>query len=166
MARRRWWLFMWFFRWWLATKALPQAGSEQANGRSLVCVRVCFFKSLFVVKRRGQPDSLQLNVFPGEENFAFQIFCWLLWRGWFAWTGVTVYSEEKSTRVCGHTFLEFEFDNLCGFSCVLSACRGWRRLRRSRRIPRTQKASPSCGSWPQNSNLVTSQHLRHGNLDI
>ena len=93
-------------------------------------------------------------------------FCWLLWRGWFAWTGVTVYSEEKSTRVCGHTFLEFEFDNLCGFSCVLSACRGWRRLRRSRRIPRTQKASPSCGSWPQNSNLVTSQHLRHGNLDI
>ena len=50
---------------------------------------------------------------------------------------------NKSVR---SAVVEFEFDNLCGFSCVLSACRGWRRLRRSRRSPRTQKASPSCGS--------------------
>lgn len=65
---------MWFFRWWLATKAFPQPGSAQAYGLSLVCVRECFFKSLFVVKSREQPLSPQLNVFP-KQTYNVKCFC-------------------------------------------------------------------------------------------
>ena len=38
----------------------------QAKGRSLVCVRVCFFRSLLVVKSLGQAASRQLKVLPGR----------------------------------------------------------------------------------------------------
>ena len=40
----------------------------QAKGRSLVCVRVCFLRSLLVVKSLGQAASRQLKVLPGGDR--------------------------------------------------------------------------------------------------
>ena len=77
-----WWLLLWFLRWWLARNFLSQpedlqtggrtkVGKEenlQAKGRSLVCVRVCFLRSLLVVKSLGQAASRQLKVLPGGRH--------------------------------------------------------------------------------------------------
>lgn len=79
------WLRRCVFRWWLLVKRLSHAARGQRYGRSPLCIRMCFLRSVFVRKRlphrtaapessvRGDPvgapvrESIhtgQLNVFP------------------------------------------------------------------------------------------------------
>ena len=54
-------------RWWLLVKARPQRATAHTKGRSWVCTRRCFFRSLRVVNTLAHSASGQLKVLPANK---------------------------------------------------------------------------------------------------